>query len=92
MKKMTPLFSNTPLARTVNVMDAQRVMKYFWTSSLLGVLALCLAILYSPAQAADRPESFANLAERLSPAVVNISTSMVIKDDSRPALPRFPEG
>ncbi|MGB0710532.1 MAG: hypothetical protein ACPGQH_08330, partial [Candidatus Puniceispirillaceae bacterium] len=60
MKKMTPLFSNTPLARTVNVMDAQRVMKYFWTSSLLGVLALCLAILNSPAQAADRPDSFAD--------------------------------
>ncbi len=92
MKKMTPLFSNTPLARTVDVMDAQRAMKYFWTSSLLGVLALCLAILNSPAQAADRPDSFADLAERLSPAVVNISTSMVVKDGSRPALPRFPEG
>ncbi|MEC7246608.1 MAG: trypsin-like peptidase domain-containing protein, partial [Pseudomonadota bacterium] len=92
MKKKTPLFSNTPLARTVGVMDAQRAMKYFWTSSLLGVLALCLAILNSPAQAADRPDSFADLAERLSPAVVNISTSMVVKDDSRPALPRFPEG
>ena len=79
MKKMKPLFSNTPLTRTVDVMDAQRAMKYFWTSSLLGMLALCLAILNSPAQATDRPDSFADLAERLSPAVVNISTSMVVR-------------
>ncbi|MDP6218268.1 MAG: Do family serine endopeptidase, partial [Alphaproteobacteria bacterium] len=92
MKKIKPLFSNTPLARTGDVMDAERAMKYFWTSSLLGVLALCLAILNSPAQAADRPDSFADLAERLSPAVVNISTSMVVNNGSRPDLPRFPEG
>ena len=84
MKKKTPLFSNTPLARTVGVTNAQWAMKYFWTSSLLGVLALCLAFLNSPAQAADRPDSFADLAERLSPAVVNIfSTSMVVKDGSQ---------
>ena len=92
MKKMTLLLPDTPSARIIDAMDVQRAMKYFWTNSLLGVLALCLAILNSPAGAADRPDSFADLAERLSPAVVNISTSMIIKDDSRPALPRFPEG
>ncbi len=48
--------------------------------------------LTGPARAADRPDSFADLAERLSPAVVNISTSMVIKGGDGPSLPRFPEG
>ena len=29
MKKITPLFSNTSLACTIDVMDAQPAMKYF---------------------------------------------------------------
>ena len=44
------------------------------------------------ARAADRPDSFADLAERLSPAVVNISTTMVVRENGRPQLPQFPEG
>ena len=43
------------------------------------------------ARAADQPDSFADLAERLSPAVVNIST-MVVRENGRPQLPQFPEG
>ena len=38
--------------------------------AMLFIFALSL-----PVSAADRPESFADLAERLSPAVVNISTT-----------------
>ena len=60
--------------------------------AVLTLVGLCLFVLVSPARAADRPDSFADLAERLSPAVVNISTSTVIKDENGPSLPRFPEG
>ena len=35
---------------------------------------------------------FADLAERLSPAVVNISTTMVVNRNDRPQMPQFPEG
>ena len=44
------------------------------------------------AASAERPESFADLAEKLSPAVVNISTTMVVNGNNRPQMPQFPEG
>ena len=64
----------------------------FWMLALLGGVMFFIMALTGTARAADRPDSFADLAERLSPAVVNISTSMVIKGGDGPALPRFPEG
>ena len=44
------------------------------------------------ASSAERPDSFADLAEKLSPAVVNISTTMVVNGNNRPQMPQFPEG
>ncbi|MEP5926032.1 MAG: trypsin-like peptidase domain-containing protein, partial [Nitratireductor sp.] len=44
----------------------------------------------SPASARGAPDSFADLAERLSPAVVNISTSQVL-DPGAMAIPGVPE-
>ena len=41
--------------------------------------------------AKSAPDSFANLAEKLSPSVVNISTTTVIEDKSR-QMPSFPPG
>ena len=41
--------------------------------------------------ARSAPDSFADLAERLSPSVVNISTTTVIEDKSR-QMPSFPPG
>jgi len=61
---------------------------------LLAVLAAFLAI---PALADDRPASFADLVEKLSPAVVNISTAQKIKSAVSPfgmpfqGLPDTPE-
>ncbi|MEE2996439.1 MAG: DegQ family serine endoprotease [Pseudomonadota bacterium] len=57
---------------------------------LIGVLSFVSA----PAQARSAPDSFADLAERLLPAVVNISTTQVRKqsDKGGPQMPRFPEG
>jgi serine protease Do len=37
-------------------------------------------------------DSFADLAERLSPAVVNITTTQTIAQPNRPAMPQVPEG
>lgn len=58
----------------------------FLAAFLLSVLAPVSAL---PAFARAAPESFADLAERLSPAVVNISTSQVLQpgDMSIPGVP-----
>ncbi|MDP6109395.1 MAG: serine protease, partial [Rhodospirillales bacterium] len=45
-----------------------------------------------PAQAKSAPESFADLAEKLLPAVVNISTTQVIEGHSGPQMPQLPPG
>ena len=58
----------------------------------LGVAALSLEAVTAPAFAqAERPASFADLAERLSPAVVNISTAQTVTRPNRP-MPQLPPG
>ena len=66
----------------------------------LRALALCCAVgLAAPALVSpdfaraqqDRPDSFADLAERLLPAVVNISTAQTVDRPQRP-LPQLPPG
>jgi serine protease Do len=42
--------------------------------------------------AADRPDSFADQVEQLSPAVVNISTTTIINDGPPVDMPQFPPG
>ena len=60
--------------------------------ALAGPLLAMLfaAFIVSPAAARGAPDSFADLAERLSPAVVNISTSQVLKPGDM-AIPGVPE-
>ena len=59
----------------------------------LAAIGLMAIILSGIASAADRPDSFADLAERLTPAVVNISTTTVIEQRGRQTpFPQFPEG
>ncbi|MBX3496796.1 MAG: DegQ family serine endoprotease [Parvibaculum sp.] len=58
-------------------------------AALGGAVAAFLAFAPS-AQAQNAPDSFADLAERLSPAVVNISTSQVLDPGRRP-IPGVPE-
>ena len=55
-------------------------------------VALALAILAAPRIASAAPDSFADLAERLSPAVVNISTSQVVDAPERGPAPQLPPG
>ena len=50
-----------------------------------------------PAEARPAPDSFADLAARLLPSVVNISTTQTVKSDrgrehSGPEMPQFPPG
>ncbi len=42
--------------------------------------------------AADRPDSFADQVEQLSPAVVNISTTTIVSEGPGPDMPQFPPG
>jgi serine protease Do len=62
---------------------------------LLALVAITLALAL-PALAQDRPVSFADLAESVSPAVVNITTATTVAarlDSDRPELPDgLPEG
>ncbi|MRG70673.1 Do family serine endopeptidase [Alphaproteobacteria bacterium HT1-32] len=61
-----------------------------WSFTLTLIAALLGTTV---AQARSAPESFADLAERLLPAVVNISTTQTIKrGEGGPDLPNFPPG
>jgi serine protease Do len=44
------------------------------------------------AAAADRPDSFADQVEQLSPAVVNISTTTIVSEGPGMDMPQFPPG
>ena len=57
------------------------------------ILAFAAMIVLTATQAFARPDSFADLAERLSPAVVNISTTTIVRSGGgNRDLPQFPEG
>jgi serine protease Do len=60
-------------------------------ATVLFLAFLAAAISAGAAFARAAPESFADLAERLSPAVVNISTSATVTQPSRPRGPQLPE-
>ncbi len=62
---------------------------------VMALLALVLIIASSwtgPASARKAPDSFADLAEKLSPAVVNISTKQLVKSPHLNEMPQFPPG
>ena len=59
----------------------------------MKIILLTLLLMFTPlsSYAKKAPESFANLAEILSPSVVNISTTTII-EDRKQNLPAFPPG
>jgi len=61
-----------------------------------GCLMAAAFVASGPAQARGAPDSFADLAARLLPSVVNISTTETLKsssgDEASPDLPQFPPG
>ncbi|WP_417248024.1 Do family serine endopeptidase [Celeribacter sp.] len=66
-----------------------RIDPRMWGLALLGALALLAQTVMAEARGA--PESFADLAERVSPAVVNITTTTVVEVSTNP-FPMVPEG
>ena len=57
------------------------------------MIAFLAAAAAAPAAAGEVPPSFADLAGKLSPAVVNISTTQTIRNPERvPEMPQFPPG
>ncbi len=60
-------------------------------ATLFAVVATFVFMLGAMAQAQSRPGSFADLAERVSPSVVNITTATVVSQDTGPQ-PMVPEG
>lgn len=62
---------------------------------LFAMLLLAVAVVTAMPQASTArgaPDSFADLAERLSPAVVNISTSQTVERGNAQGGPQLPEG
>ncbi|MDZ3838078.1 MAG: serine protease, partial [Rhodospirillales bacterium] len=55
-------------------------------------LALSLLLTVAPAEAKSPPESFADLADALLPAVVNISTTQTLEGHPGIEIPGFPPG
>merc|ERR1712046_477900 len=56
---------------------------------IINIFIFLFSISY--ANAKSTPESFADLAEKLSPSVVNISTTTIVEQKSRD-MPSFPPG
>jgi serine protease Do len=60
------------------------------------LIAVPAAVATGPAMARPAPDSFADLAARLLPSVVNISTTQTLKpaagDEATPNMPQFPPG
>jgi serine protease Do len=68
----------------------QRLMKTL--SKLVLILPILLVISGNNLFARSAPESFADLAEKLMPSVVNISTTQTIKTTANPFPFQFPPG
>lgn len=58
----------------------------------VALLMLVAVASGAPAQAASAPESFADLADKLLPSVVNISTTQTVQNRSGQEMPQFPPG
>jgi serine protease Do len=96
---MFPSLSRTPFASSRGVSSRGKTGRpSFSARAAVAVLALALTVPFlplggAPAQARGAPDSFADLAERLLPAVVNISATQVNKKKRRlPEMPQFPPG
>lgn len=71
----------------VSALPAATPLRALW----LGLLAVAFAIAQTTVVAARAPDSFADLADKVSPAVVNITTSTLVAQPTEPG-PMLPEG
>lgn len=80
----------TYLTKTID----QRAIAWPMKALLTGFLIAALAVIAMPeVRADDRPDTFADLVETLSPAVVNISTVQTVRArGGNRRMPQIPEG
>nr|WP_306432602.1 DegQ family serine endoprotease [Tistrella bauzanensis] len=72
---------------------ADPVMRRLFAALMALTLAACLALAAGQANARPAPESFADLVEKLTPAVVNISTTQSVEvQGPQIPMPQFPPG
>jgi serine protease Do len=82
-------------ARARSAVDRDDAAAGLYRVAMAGAAAAIMAlglVLASPAGAKAPPESFADLAERLLPAVVNIATTQTVDASRMPDMPQFPPG
>ncbi len=83
----------TPRARTVAAaISVNHSLHYITRMTLLALFALAILATGFQAARAEGPVSVADLAEKLSPAVVNISTSQKVSSTETVPMPNVPEG
>ena len=56
------------------------------------LVAFVVILVSTSLVASERPDTFADQVEKLSPAVVNISTTLVVNNDQAMDMPQFPPG
>ena len=66
-------------------------MRILFKKYISLILLFSLVVIF-PANSQDRPASFANLAEKLMPSVVNISTTTTVVQNTNPFPFQFPPG
>lgn len=81
--------ARAPVRAKALARDDQTVAVRLWLLALFTGLVMMMAA--GAAQARGTPEGFADLAERLLPAVVNVSTTQRLAERG-PEMPQFPPG
>ncbi|MBB4287494.1 serine protease Do [Roseospira goensis] len=84
--------SNAPSVARAVPAEARARQAMAWLVTVLVTAAVLLTAAAAPAQSRPAPESFADMAERLLPSVVNISTTQTVDPERGPSVPNFPEG
>lgn len=79
----------TYLTKTIDQRASASPMKALLAALLVAAMA---ATLVPAVRADDRPDTFADLVENLSPAVVNISTVQTIERRGNRRMPQIPDG
>ena len=80
-------FNKTPLAYLNKIRFA-----HFYIITLVLVVCFVMTITATTTNAKSAPESFADLAEKLLPSVVNISTTQTVEAGKGPEIPQLPPG
>lgn len=79
----------TYLTKTIDQRASAWPIKALFTALLVAAL---VSWAVPSVQADDRPDTFADLVESLSPAVVNISTVQTVRSRGNRRMPQIPEG